>query len=153
EILNHCADAEANAYARIRFLMAEANPTIRAFDENQWARAGHYDALPPESALAVVQALRAHTDTLLRRLPEDAWQRAGTHTETGRITGEQWLQVSVEHIEAHAAQIESNWNQWQTTGALATCADAPAAASVDPERHGRIEQFAAGAARLRTAWE
>src|SRR4029079_5527770 len=57
--------------------------------------------------LSVVVALRAHTDTLVRRLPEPAWERAGTHTETGRYTAEQWLRINVDHLEAHAAQIES----------------------------------------------
>jgi hypothetical protein len=108
EILCHCADAEANSYARIRFVVAEANPVIRAFDENRWAQAVDYHALPAETALSVVEALRAHTDTLVRRLPETAWARAGTHTETGGYTAEQWLQINVEHLEAHAAQIESN---------------------------------------------
>src|SRR6185503_16846317 len=73
EILCHCADAEANSYARIRFLVAEADPTIRAFDENRWAQAVDYHGLPAETGLSVVAALRAHTDALVRRLPEEAW--------------------------------------------------------------------------------
>jgi hypothetical protein len=153
EILCHVADAEANGYARIRFLAAEADPVIRAFDENRWARAGEYRALPAESALAVVEALRAHTVALLRRLPADTWERAGTHTETGRFTAERWLRINAEHLEAHAAQIESNHQRWSTAGALAASASAPPPASPDPARSARIEQYAAGAARLRAAWE
>ena len=152
EILCHCADAEANSYARIRFLVAEVNPVIRAFDENRWAQAVDYHALPAETALSVVEALRAHTDTLVRRLPEDGWERAGTHTETGRYTAEQWLRINVEHLEAHAAQIESNQNQWWAAGAPASSAGASAPGVVDPERSPLIEQYAAGAARLRAAW-
>jgi hypothetical protein len=153
EILNHCADAEANAYARIRFLIVEDHPVIRAFDEGQWARAGDYRALPAESALAVVEGLRGHTNVLVRRLPDDAWQRAGAHTEMGRFTAERCLRLSVDHIEAHAAQIESNGHAWRSAVAQASSIDAPGAAPIDPERHARIEQYAAGAARLRAAWE
>ena len=102
EVLCHTADAEANGYARIRFLAAEADPVIRAFDENRWAQAVDDHALPAESALAVAEALRAHTDTLLRRLPDDAWDQAGTHTETGRFTAEQWLRINVEHLDPSA---------------------------------------------------
>src|SRR5262245_36422303 len=68
EVLCHTADAEANGYARIRFLAGEVSPVLRAFDEGRWARAVDYHALPAESALTVVEALRAHTDALLRRL-------------------------------------------------------------------------------------
>ena len=152
EILSHCADAEANSYARIRFLVAEVNPVIRAFDENRWAQAVDYHALPAETALSVVEALRAHTDALVRRLPEDGWERAGSHTETGRYTAEEWLRINVEHLEVHAAQIESNQNQWWAAGAPASAAGASAAGVVDPERSPLIEQYAAGASRLRAAW-
>jgi hypothetical protein len=151
EILCHCADAEANSYARIRFLVADENPTIRAFDEGRWAQAVEYHALPAETALSVVEALRAHTDTLVRRQPESAWERAGTHTETGAYSAEQWLRINVEHLEAHAAQIESNQNQWWAAGAPASSASGPTPA-VDSERSARIEQYAAGPARLRAAW-
>ena len=152
EVLCHCADAEANGYSRIRFLAGETSPVIRAFDENRWARAVDYHSLPAESAVATVEALRAHTDPLLRRLPDDAWTRAGTHTETGRFTAEHWLRINVEHLEAHAAQIESNQNRWWVAGAPAVPLSAPADRPADPERNGRIEQYAAGADRLREAW-
>ncbi len=152
EILCHVADAEANAYARIRFLVAEPDPVIRAFDENRWAQAVPYHALPAESALAMVESLRGHTEALVRRLPEAAWARAGTHTETGRFTAERWLEVNAEHLEAHAAQIEANQNRWWVAGAPAASTDAPAPARQEPERERHIEQYAAGAARLSAAW-
>ncbi len=152
EVLCHCADAEANGYSRIRFLTAEPSPVIRAFDENRWARAVDYHALPAESALGVVEALRAHTEALLRRMPDDAWERAGTHTETGRFTVAQWLRVNVEHLEAHAVQIETNLTDWREAGAPPAVASAPASGRTDPERNARIEQYAAGADRLRSAW-
>src|SRR5262245_4837503 len=138
EILCHVADAEANAYARIRFLLAETDPVIRAFDENRWAQAVAYHALPAESALAVVESLRAHTDALVRRAPEAAWARAGTHTETGRFTAERWLQVNAEHLEAHAAQIEANQNRWWVAGAPASALDASVSPRQETERERHI---------------
>src|SRR6185369_13983285 len=93
-----------------------------------------YHALPAETALSVVEALRAHTDMLVRRLPEAAWERAGTHTESGRYTAEQWLRINVEHLETHAAQIESNQNHWWAAGAPGSSASAPAPGVVAPER-------------------
>lgn len=152
ELLCHCADAEANGYARIRFLVAEADPVIRAFDECRWSDALDYHAQPAETALAVVEALRAHTVALCRRLPDEAWERAGTHTETGRYTAEAWLRGNAEHLEAHAAQIESNQNHWWAAGAPASAASAPPAPALDPERSALVAQYAAGAARLSAAF-
>jgi uncharacterized damage-inducible protein DinB len=152
EVLCHAADVEANFYARIRFLVAESHPTIRAFDENQWATAGDYHAQPAESALAVLQTLRAHTTSLVRRLPDEAWERAGTHTEMGRYTAEQWLRGQAAHLEDHAKQIESNQNHWWAAGAPLSKATPGAPARNDARRADLIEQYAAGAARLRGAW-
>src|SRR5262245_52221634 len=152
ELLCHCADAEANGYARIRFLVAETDPVIRAWDENRWAGALDYHALPAETALAVIEALRAHTVALCRRLPDDAWAREGTHTETGRYTAEAWLRANAEHLEAHAVQIESNQNHWWAAGAPASAASTAPPAALDAERSGLVAQYAAGAARLAAAF-
>ena len=113
EVVCHCADSETNAYARIRFLMAEDRPSIQGYDEARWAERLDYHALPVEPALATVEAVRAHTAALLRRIPEAAWAREGTHTQSGRYTAETWLEVYAEHLEKHASQIERNLAAWE----------------------------------------
>ena len=42
EVVCHCADSETNSYARIRFLLAEADPLIQGYDEEAWARTGRH---------------------------------------------------------------------------------------------------------------
>ena len=113
EVVCHCADSETNAYARIRFLMAEDRPSIQGYDEARWAERLDYHALPVEPALATVEAVRAHTAALLRRIPEAAWAREGTHSQSGRYTAETWLEVYAEHLEKHASQIERNLAAWE----------------------------------------
>ena len=61
EIICHCADSETNAYARIRYVIAEQEPTIQGYDQDRWALAFDYHASPLEPALAVVEAVRANT--------------------------------------------------------------------------------------------
>jgi hypothetical protein len=113
EVVCHCADSEANAALRIRYLVAEADPTIQGYDQDGWAKQLDYHSLPLEPALRTVEAVRAHTVALLRQLPEDAWSRAGRHTESGRYTAEDWLKVYSEHLEKHSAQIERNLAAWR----------------------------------------
>ena len=112
EVIVHCADAETNAAMRIRYLLAEPQPTLVGYDQDEWARTLDYAAQPLGPALAAVEAARGNTVLLLRRLPEAAWQRTGTHTEMGRYTAEQWLQIYAEHLEVHAQQIERNLAAW-----------------------------------------
>ncbi|HEV8253196.1 MAG TPA: DinB family protein [Vicinamibacteria bacterium] len=113
EVVCHCADSETNGAMRIRFLMAESEPTIVGYDQDEWARRFDYHELPVESALAMVEGVRAHTAALLRRLPPEAWSRAGRHTESGRYSAEDWLGIYSEHLEKHARQIGRNLEAWR----------------------------------------
>ncbi len=79
EILGHCADAEANAAMRIRYLVAEEKPSIIGFDQDRWAKVLDYQATRVELALAAIDVMRSHTVDLLRRLPDEAWARRDAH--------------------------------------------------------------------------
>ena len=116
EVVCHCADSETNAYARIRFLVAEERPVIQGYDQERWAQRFDYHALPLAPALATVEAVRANTAALLRRLPESAWAREGTHSESGRYTADGWLEIYAEHLEKHSRQIERNLAAWEAAG-------------------------------------
>ncbi len=56
EVVCHCADSETNSYSRIRYVIAEKDPTIVGYDQDNWARVFDYHARPLEPALAVVEA-------------------------------------------------------------------------------------------------
>jgi hypothetical protein len=113
EIVVHCADSETNAAMRVRYLLAEKEPRIVGYDQEQWARAFDYHAHPLDAALATVEAVRAHTAALLRRLPEDAWSREGYHTESGRYTMDDWLRIYSDHVHNHSDQIDRAHDAWK----------------------------------------
>ena len=51
----------------------------------------------------------------MRRLGDDVWSRVGRHTESGRYTAEDWLQIYGTHVHDHASQIDGNVEQWKAT--------------------------------------
>ena len=112
EVVCHCADSETNAYARIRYLIAEPDPVVLEYNEAQWAVTFDYHAQPLDLALATVDAVRASTVALLRRLPDTAWARVGRHPASGRYAAEDWLRIYAAHLEDHAAQIDANVAAW-----------------------------------------
>ena len=117
EIVCHAADSEANAYARLRYLLAEKEPVIVGYDQDQWARVFDYHSLPLEPSLAVVESVRNATATLLRRLEGEAWTKKGRHTEKpGDYTVEQWLKIYADHLEGHSRQIDRTVEAWQAAG-------------------------------------
>ena len=113
EVVVHCADSEAHAHSRIRVLLAEPQPLIVGYDENQWARTFDYHAHEPELALRTIEAVRANTCACLRRLPDTAFGRMGQHTDSGSYTDADWFRTYAEHLEVHARQIERNLAAWK----------------------------------------
>jgi hypothetical protein len=104
EIVHHLADSEMTSAIRLRRLLAEDAPVIVGYDQEEFARRLHYDR-PIESSLEALKAARATTVGILERMSEDEWSREGTHTESGRYTVLQWLEIYSEHAHNHAAQI------------------------------------------------
>ena len=113
EIVCHCADSEVNASGRIRYLLAEKDPVVVGYDQDEWTRAFDYHALPLDPALRAVEGTRAHTAELIRRLPAEAWTREGRHTESGRYTAADWLRTYSEHLEKHSGQIDRTLAAWR----------------------------------------
>jgi len=104
EIAHHLADSEATAYVRLRRLLAEDDPVIQGYDEEEFARRLHYDR-PIEPSLAVLQAVRAASIQLLETLTAEEWRRAGTHSDSGAYSVGDWLRIYAGHAHDHADQI------------------------------------------------
>jgi hypothetical protein len=113
EVVLHCADSESTAQVRLRYLLAERDPVIVGYNQEEWARALDYARRPLAPALATVVAVRANTVPLLRTLAEESWSRSGRHTEMGAYSVEGWLRLYAEHLEIHARQIEANLAGWR----------------------------------------
>jgi hypothetical protein len=104
EVAHHLADSETMSYIRLRRLLAEDHPVIQGYDEPEYARRLHYDR-PIASSLEVFRAVRVASAELLDSLHEEEWAREGTHSESGRYTMDDWLEIYAAHAHDHAAQI------------------------------------------------
>ncbi len=104
QVVHHLADSETMAYVRLRRLLAEDQPLIAGYDEEEFARHLYYDR-PIAASLAVFRAVRHASAELLERLTDAEWARAGTHSESGRYDVEEWLKIYAAHAHDHADQI------------------------------------------------
>lgn len=112
QIIVHCADSETYAAIRIRLLAAEKTPLIVGYDQDNWANVFEYDQLSADLAMSTIVAVRANTFLLIQRFGNDDWQIVGNHTESGRYSADDWLQIYSSHLHDHADQIRSNVSQW-----------------------------------------
>jgi len=104
EIVHHLADGELMGAVRLRLLIAQETPFVAAYDQEAFVHRLYPDR-PIEPSLAAIAAARAATIPILRRLRDEQWQRSGVHSESGRYTVEDWLQISVTHLEDHVEQL------------------------------------------------
>ncbi len=95
-------DSESNGYIRLRRLIAEDEPVIVAYDQDEYARRLHYDR-PIATSLAVLAAVRASSLELLEALTPEEWARSGQHSDSGRYSVDDWLAVYARHPHDHAA--------------------------------------------------
>jgi hypothetical protein len=104
EIVHHLADSEMTSAVRLRLLVASDRPQIAGYDQEEFARRLYYDR-PIEASLDAFKSARRTTGEILDRMTEAEWAREGTHTEHGRYTVEQWLEIYAGHAHNHAQQI------------------------------------------------
>jgi len=105
EIVQHLADSEMTSAIRLRRLLVEDKPIIQGYDQDLFATRLMYNERDIAPALEAFRAARATTVQLLERMIEADWAREGSHTESGRYTPEDWLEIYAEHAHGHADQI------------------------------------------------
>lgn len=104
EIIHHLADSEMTSALRLRLLIAEDAPRIVGYDQDAFARRLYYDR-PITASLEAFKAARRSTAEILHRMTDAEWSRAGTHSESGRYSAEDWLEIYAAHAYEHADQI------------------------------------------------
>jgi len=101
ELVIHLQDSDAVAIDRMRRVIAEDNPTLIAFDENQFVQRLHCDAQSLDDAVTLFEVGRRQFARVLKKLPPEAYQRQGKHSEAGPLTLQQLLETYVNHLEHH----------------------------------------------------
>src|SRR5262245_4718418 len=105
EIVQHLADSEMTSAIRLRRLLVEDHPVIQGYDEALFARRLRYNERDLAPALEAFRGARATSVQLLELMTEEDWRREGTHTDSGRYTAENWLEIYAAHAHGHADQI------------------------------------------------
>lgn len=105
EVVHHLADSEMTAAIRIRRLIAEEEPMIAGYDQEEFARRLYYHR-PVEGSLLAFAGARSSTADFLEEFQESDWERFGWHNEyDGPFTVIGWLEYYADHAHDHADQI------------------------------------------------
>lgn len=75
QLVHHIADSHMNAYIRFKLALTEDNPSIKTYDEKQWALLNDVEALPINVSVTLLHALHQRWHTAIQNLSDEQWQR------------------------------------------------------------------------------
>lgn len=81
EVVHHVADSHMNAYVRYKFALTEDAPTIKPYDEADWAKLADVKNVPIGVSLNLLEALHTRWVALLRSMPDADFERTYIHPE------------------------------------------------------------------------
>jgi hypothetical protein len=107
QVVHHVPDSHLNAYIRFKWALTEANPTIKAYEESEWAKLKDSELTPVEVSLTMLEALHARWTVLLRSMKAEDFQRKFIHPDSGPHDVDWLLQLYSWHGNHHVTHITS----------------------------------------------
>ena len=104
ECIAHMVDAEIVMSARYRWVLAQDEPPLIGYDQDQWVDGLHGDESDTDGLIDLFAALRLANVTLWRRTPTDRRQRLGIHAERGPESYDLAFRMIAGHDRFHLAQ-------------------------------------------------
>lgn len=105
QVVHHVPDSHMNSYIRFRLALTEDEPTIKPYDEAQWAELIDARTAPIEASLNLLEGLHERWTLLLRSLAPDDVKRRFQHPELGVVTIDQYIALYAWHGAHHIAHI------------------------------------------------
>jgi hypothetical protein len=106
EIIAHLADNEIIGGTRIRMILGAPGTAVPAYDQDAWAKSGHYEKRDARKSLEQFRVVRESNLALLKSLTAEQWKQHSVHPERGVETIERIVTLFAGHDVNHLKQIE-----------------------------------------------
>ena len=115
QVVHHVPDSHLNSYVRFKLALTEDEPTIKPYDEAQWAVLADSRITPVEVSLNLLESLHERWVALLRSLAPADFARTFRHPELGVVSLNKNVALYAWHGRHHVAHITSlrermGWN-------------------------------------------
>ena len=104
QVVHHVADSHMNAYVRFKLALTEDWPTVKPYDEADWAKLPD-SKLPIDVSLSLIGALHTRWVALLESLTAEDFRKGYNHPEMGRQDLNTVLAIYEWHSRHHTAHI------------------------------------------------
>lgn len=80
QVVHHCADSHINAYVRFKLALTEDHPTIKPYDQTNWAELSD-SSMEPGISVAILKGVHARWVNLMESMSDEDWNRTFVHPE------------------------------------------------------------------------
>lgn len=115
QVVHHCADSHMNSLIRFKLALTEDEPTIKPYQEDQWAELPDGKELPISHSISLLEGLHARWAFLLKSLSQTHLKRTFIHPESKKIYRlDENIGLYAWHCQHHLAHItilkgQNNW--------------------------------------------
>ena len=106
QLVHHIADSHMNSYIRFKLALTEDEPTIKPYNEVEWAKLLDSEK-PIVASLKIIEGLHEGWVYLLKGLTSEQLQRAFKHPDTGLVSLERAVGLYAWHGKHHLAHIQN----------------------------------------------
>ena len=108
QVIHHVADSHMNAYTRFKLGLTEINPTIKPYEEGEWAKLADNETVAINVSITLLHALHQRWLATIKDLDDEKWQWTVVHPEHGKqMTLWYLLGMYSWHGKHHTAHITS----------------------------------------------
>lgn len=105
QVVHHLADSHMNAFVRFRLALTEDRPTIKPYDEGEWAKLADMK-LDPQVSVQILDGLHQRWHAMLLAMRDSDFTREAIHPDHGPRTIDWFLQLYAWHGRHHIGHIK-----------------------------------------------
>jgi len=105
QVVHHVPDSHLNAYTRFKLALTEDTPTIKPYNEAEWAKLEDSRTTPIETSLSLLDGVHDRWARILHAMSPADFSRKLNHPENGIMTLDQLLALYEWHSRHHTAHI------------------------------------------------
>lgn len=104
QAVHHVADSHINSFCRFKLALTEDVPTIRPYEEGEWAVLAD-SRLPLEASMKIIEGVHERWAALLSTMSDADFARRLIHPASGEWTLDEMLGMYAWHSRHHTAHI------------------------------------------------
>lgn len=105
QVVHHVADSHMNAFIRFRLALTEDRPTIKPYQEAEWAKLAD-SKLDPQVSIQLLESLHKRWHTMLLAMSDTDFARVAIHPDHGERSVEWFLQLYAWHGRHHVGHLK-----------------------------------------------